>query len=97
MNIRVSFEELNAQAARLEQAREQIIQQLGQLQSQIQQLIQSGFVTDRSSIAFGAAFEQFNNGAVNTVGGLESLAHYLRQAGATLAEVDQQLAARLQG
>lgn len=97
MNIRVSFDELHAQATRLEAGREQITQVLGQLQSQIQQLVQSGYVTDRSSVAYRSAYEQFNHGAVQTLSGLEGLAHYLHQAAATLAEVDQQLAARLAG
>lgn len=95
MNMRVSFEEIHAQASRLEQGREQMTSMLGQLQAQINSLIQSGFVTERSSVAFGSAYEQFNNGAVNTLSGLDGLAHYLQQAAATLAEVDQQLAARL--
>ena len=95
MNIRVSFEELHAQAARLESGREQITQLLVQLQGQIQQLVQSGYVTDRSSVAYQSAYEQFTHGAVQTLSGLEGLAHYLQQAAATLAEVDQQLAARL--
>ena len=95
MNIRVSFEELHAQAARLEAGREHMTQILGQLQAQIQQLVQSGYVTERSSAAYQGAYDQFTHGAVQTLNGLESLAQYLQQTAATLSEVDQQLAARL--
>ncbi len=96
-NINVSYEELNSSAARLVAGRDDINAKLSELQSLIASLVSSGFVTDRSSKAFNSSYEQFTSGARQTISGLDGLSNYLRQSASTLADVDAQLAARLNG
>ena len=94
-NINVSYQELNSSAARLIAGRDDINSKLAELQSLIAGLVGSGFVTDKSSGAYNASYEQFTNGARQTISGLDGLSSYLRTAATTLGEVDAQLAARL--
>ncbi|MBG6212260.1 MAG: WXG100 family type VII secretion target [Cryobacterium sp.] len=94
-NINVSYQELNSSADRLVAGRDDINAKLAQLQSLIGSLVSSGFVTDKSSGAFNASYEQFTNGARATINGLDGLSNYLRTTATTLSEVDAQLAARL--
>lgn len=94
-NISVSYEELNSSAARLNSGRDDINTKLAELQSLITGLVSSGFVTDKSSGAFQASYEEFNRGAKVMINGLEGLGTYLRNAASTLSEVDAALAARL--
>ena len=94
-NISVSYEELNSSAARLNSGRDDINTKLAELQSLITGLVSSGFVTDKSSGAFQASYEQFTQGAKATINGLDGLGTYLSNAASTLSEVDAALAARL--
>lgn len=95
MNLRVSFTELQHAAQHLDQGQTQIEEILLRLQRQIQQLVQDGFVTGKSSVAFLQSYEEFNTGANKMSTGLSALAGYLRQAERVLVEADQQLASAL--
>ena len=55
--VHVNHDDMNAQAQRLGQTKNELEAKLQEIQSQIQQLISSGFVTDSSSAAFGEAYE----------------------------------------
>jgi len=94
-NINVSYEELNSSAARLNSGRDDINSKLAELSSLINGLVTSGFVTDKSSGAFQASYEQFTHGAKSAIQGLDGLSSYLRTAAITLSDVDSSLAARL--
>lgn len=94
-NINVSFTDLNSAADRLTSGRDEIYHQLTALQSQVATLVGSGFVTDKTSTAFQHAYDTFTKGARDTVSGLDGLGAFLRRTATTLADVDQQLAARL--
>jgi len=94
-NINVSFHDLNTAADRLTTGRDEIHQQLAALQSQVATLVSSGFVTDKTSGAFQNAYDTFTKGARDTISGLDALGTFLRKTATTLAEVDQQLAAKL--
>ena len=94
-NINVSYQELNSAADRLIAGRDDLNSKIGERQSLIGQLVSSGFVTDKSSGAFNTSYDQFSNGARQTISGIDGLSNFLRITATTLSEVDAQLAARL--
>lgn len=94
-NINVSYGDMTSAADRLVAGREDINSKLAELQSLINGLVSQGFVTDKSSGAFRNSYDQFTNGARNAIQGLDGLSGYLRTSSQTLADVDSQLAARL--
>lgn len=96
-SLNVSYGELNEQASRLANARHDIENQLAALKSQVNALLAEGFVTDTSSKAFQAAYDDFTQGAAKTVEGLDAMANYLRAAAQTFQEADQQVANVLRG
>ncbi|MCW1249232.1 WXG100 family type VII secretion target [Acaricomes phytoseiuli] len=94
-NLNVTYDELEAAGAQLNNGRADLEAKLNELQRQIQALVSSGYVTDSSSKAFEAEYQQFTQGAQQAVSGLEGLAAYLRQAADVLRSTDQQLASQL--
>lgn len=94
-NINVSFADVNAAADRLASGKEDIHAQLAALQAQINNLVSSGFITDRTSVAFQSSYGTFTKGARDTISGLNGLSTFLRRTAATLQDVDQQLASAL--
>ncbi|MDR0788993.1 MAG: WXG100 family type VII secretion target [Bifidobacteriaceae bacterium] len=94
-NINVSYEELQSTSAAINAGRDEIFSNLDKLKARMDNLITSGFVTDRSSVAIGEAYEQFTLGARNTIQGLDQVVAFLNKAEQTLREVDLQLASTL--
>lgn len=94
MNLKVSYSELQRAAGTLEKGRQDIEATLIHLRKTIQELVSTGFVTERSSQAFLHSYEEFNTGAAQMGQGLEALAAFLHQAEQALSEVDQHLASR---
>ncbi|MPV37174.1 WXG100 family type VII secretion target [Georgenia subflava] len=92
-NINVSYDEMEREANSLATAKEQIIGDLNRLQSQIQSLVDSGFVTDQASVRFNESYQQFTQGAQSTIEGLQDLSAYLTNAANALRDTDSQLAA----
>jgi WXG100 family type VII secretion target len=96
-NINVSYADMDGAASDLKAGQADIEDRLQALQRKIQQLISDGYVTDKSSVAFGQSYDEFNRGVTQTVQGLEGLSSYLKKASQTLSETDQSLASGLQG
>ena len=96
-NLNVSYQDMQTEATALRQGQADINDKLTQLRTRIQNLVTSGFVTDAASGAFNQAYEQFNNGATQTISALESLATNLQSMADTLQQTDQELAARMNG
>lgn len=96
-NINVSYADLDSAAADLRAGQSDIEDRLSALQRKIQQLISDGYVTDKSSVAFGESYDEFNRGVTQTVQGLEGLSSFLTKAAQTLADTDQSLASGLKG
>ncbi len=96
-NMNVSYDELDNAANQLTSGQSQLEQQLHQLQSFIQNLVSSGFVTDQASGAFNETYEKFNTSAKSTVANLEILAQNLRSTANVLRDTDQQIASQLRG
>lgn len=96
-NINVSYADLEAAASDLKAGQADIEDRLSALQRKIQQLISDGYVTDKSSVAFGESYDEFNRGVTQTVQGLEGLSTFLSKASQTLSETDESLASGLKG
>ena len=94
-NMNVTYEEMAAQANKLINAKNDIETQLGRLESEVQQLVSGGFVTDKASGQFGSSYEQFHKGATQCIGGLEGMSQFLTKAVSALQDVDTQLAAAM--
>ena len=82
-------------ATRLNNGEADIESRLRELKSQVDGLISGGYVTDKSSVAFGASYQEFNTGATQTIHGLEGMAQYLTAAADALEQTDAELAKAL--
>ncbi|WP_209561662.1 WXG100 family type VII secretion target [Frigoribacterium sp. PvP032] len=94
-NVSVTFDEIRTQATQLRNGQRTIEDQLSQLKSQIETLVGSGFVTDRSSKAFDASYAAFTSGASKTIQAIEGMAGFLEGAADALQSTDEQLASSL--
>jgi WXG100 family type VII secretion target len=94
-NVSVTFDEIRTQATQLRNGQRSIEDQLSQLKSQIDNLVGSGFVTDRSSKAFDSAYTEFTSGAGKTIQAIEGMAGFLEGAADALQSTDEQLASSL--
>ena len=96
-NLNVSYQDMLNEAQMLRQGQQDITQQLTMLRNRINNLVTSGFVTDAASGVFNASYEQFNQGATQTISALDSLAANLQTIADTLQSTDQQLAQQMRG
>ena len=95
-NINVSYDSINNAAGRLEQGRDDLTTKMQELNTLINQLVGDGFVTSQASGANQAAFENYSNGAKQTIEGLTGLSNFLRKTAQTLQETDQAIASSIQ-
>ncbi|MDR1078218.1 MAG: WXG100 family type VII secretion target [Propionibacteriaceae bacterium] len=91
-NLNVSYDDMSNAARGLRAGKENLNSELERLRQQIDNLVSSGFVTDRASVAFQSDYEQYNQGAKSTVDALEDIATRLDQTAQALAETDAALA-----
>jgi WXG100 family type VII secretion target len=91
-NLNVSYDDMSNAARELRSGKENLNTELERLRQQIDNLVTSGFVTDRASVAFQSDYEQYNQGAKSTVDALEDIATRLDQTAQALAETDAALA-----
>jgi uncharacterized protein YukE len=78
-------------ASRLETGESDLNSQLTTLQTFIQNLVATGFVTDTASVSFNEAYNQFTANTRTGLQALSSMATYLRTAATRLQETDQSL------
>ncbi len=95
-NVNVTYQEMQAQAKNLNDARITIEDLLTRLKGEVQNLISGGFVTDTASGAFHTSYESFSKGVSETILGLDGMATYLNKAAETFQNVDSELAKALQ-
>ena len=91
-NLNVSYADMQNEASALRNGQNEITQQLNSLRNRINNLVTNGFVTDSASGAFQQMYENFNNGATQTISALEQIAGTLESMARTLQETDQALA-----
>lgn len=78
-DIHLDYAEIQQRARTLRQQDEDIQSKLRTMQSDIQALLDSGFKTQHSSIAFGERFQEFKTNAANLISTLTELGHQLDQ------------------
>lgn len=94
-NIRVSYAEIDGAATRLTSGRTEITEKLAQLRAQIEELVSSGFVTERASERFNESYARFTQDANTTIGHLDEIVRFLKQTSQSIRELDEQIAARI--
>jgi WXG100 family type VII secretion target len=94
-NVNVTYAEMQSAANRLNAGEQQINGDLTNLQNMINNLVQSGYVTDTSSKQFEQSYTEFSQGARKMMQGLQGMAQYLNSAAKAFHETDTQLAAAL--
>lgn len=96
-NVSVSYQEMQDQATKMNNARVDIESQLSAVKSQVTALVSGGFVTDAASAQFQTSYDEFNSGVSKALEGMDGMATYLNKAAETFADVDTQLANALKG
>jgi WXG100 family type VII secretion target len=94
-NVNVTYADMQAAANRLSAGESQINGDLTNLQNMINNLVQSGYVTDSSSKKFEQSYAEFTQGARKMMDGLNGMAQYLNAAAKAFHETDSQLSAAL--
>jgi WXG100 family type VII secretion target len=95
MAIKISHEQMQAEATNLANVKNQLEQDLTTLQSKIQQLVGEGFVTEDASKSFADAHERWTTAAKSCVGELENMSRYLFKTSEAFAQVDQAFTVKL--
>ncbi|MBK6871007.1 MAG: WXG100 family type VII secretion target [Kineosporiaceae bacterium] len=90
-NIHVDYAELSSTASRLTSGQSELEGLLRQLHSVVQNLVASGFVTDRASRSFDESYAQWTKGATDVIGGLSGMSQFLNKAIADHQSLDAQL------
>ena len=94
-NVSVTYQDMSSAGAQLKSGKAEIEQTLTRLNGLITTLVGGGYVTDGSSRAFSASYEEFNSGVTKVVGGLEGMGTYLETAARTFQDADAHLAQAL--
>jgi WXG100 family type VII secretion target len=91
-DVNVSYAQMESAAKQLINGHTEITARLTALKSLVDALVQDGYVTDRSSKAFEASYQEFNKGVTQTLQGLEGMSSYLTAAARAFGDTDGQLA-----
>jgi len=91
-NINVSYDSIDSAAGQLDTGRENLTQQIEALNRLIEDLVSNGFVTSSASGAYQETFQQYSNGAKQTISGLEGLANFLRKTTEAMRATDEGIA-----
>ena len=90
-NVHVDYEQLRNSATQLKSGQQDITAQLTRLKTMIDNLVSSGFVTDRASGRFQDSYQQWDTGAKNVIKGLEGMNGFLTKAIAQHEQLDTTL------
>ncbi len=91
-NVNVTYQDMRDAATKLRTGQHDIQQKLGDMQKYVNQLVNGGYVTDRSSKQFDQSYTEFNSGATKTIEGIDGMAKFLESAAQTFQQADEQLA-----
>lgn len=94
-NLNVTYEDMRSAANQLTNGQAEIEGTLDKLRALVEDLVNGGYVTDKSSKAFNASYEEFTSGAKTTIEGLTGMGEYLTQAAEALEQTDEKLASSL--
>jgi WXG100 family type VII secretion target len=96
-NVNVTYDEMRHAGDNLRQGQETLGAELDRLRAMIDDLVNSGFVTDTASGAFQETYQKFTDGSKQTVSALEGLSTFLYNAASAMQETDSQLARSISG
>jgi WXG100 family type VII secretion target len=94
-NLNVTYGDMRDAGTRLINGEQEIESKLRELKTLVDGLIGGGYVTDKSSVAFGTSYQEFTDGATKTIHGLEGMSQYLTAAADALENTDTELAKAL--
>ena len=94
-NVNVTYADMQSAANQLKAGEQQIEGDLVRLKQLIDNLVESGYVTDSSSRQFEASYAEFSAGATKMIQGLMGMGQYLDAAARAFQETDAQLAASI--
>ena len=96
-SISVTYEEVKSAAGRMKSAQQSMTDQVAQLKSMIENLVQSGFQTQLASGKFRDSYVQWDTGARNVIEGLGGMSTFLDQVVAKHQELDSTLGSQVGG
>ena len=91
-DMNVTFDDMRAAAKDLADGQSEIEGRLTSLQNGIKNLVNAGYVTGKSSVAFERAYDEFNTGVSKTIEGLNGMGEFLKSAATAMDDTDTQLA-----
>lgn len=91
-NINVTYQDMEDASQRMKQEASDMQAKLDQLRNMVQNLVQDGYVTDKSSKRFDEAYQELDKGGKQVMEGLEGIGEYLKQAAEALRNTDEELA-----
>lgn len=91
-NINVTYEQMRTAANDLKKGEDEIVENLNRLKAMIQDLVNNGYVTEKSSVKFDDNYQEFTRGASETINGLTQMADFLKTAADLLEQADTDLA-----
>jgi WXG100 family type VII secretion target len=91
-DINIGYDGLQQTAGQLKNGKEELTQKLQQLKNQVDQLTQGEFKTQVASGKFSESYQQFTQGATNTIAGLDEIVQYLNNVAQQHQQLDQSLA-----
>ncbi len=94
-NITVSYAEIEQSATQLGAGRDEITQKLQVLQTQIGNLVASGFVTDQASGKFNTAYTEYTTSANMVIDKITEIQSFLTQTATAMRELDAQIASKI--
>ncbi|HEY5837142.1 WXG100 family type VII secretion target [Streptomyces sp.] len=96
-NVNVTYQDMRDAATKLRTGQAEITEKLNTLHKFVQDLVNGGYVTDRSSKAFDQSYSEFNTGATKTIEGLDGMGKFLEAAADAFQQADEQLAKGISG
>ncbi len=96
-DLDVTYEDMRQASNHMNKEKARIDDKLDALKGYVDNLVESGYVTSKSSKAFQESFDDFKKGASQMMEGLEGLAKYLKTAADQFEQVDEQLAKATKG
>jgi WXG100 family type VII secretion target len=94
-NVKVSYAEMQTAATKLGTGKTEITEKLRDLQTQIQNLVSSGFVTDLASKKFNTAYTTYTTSANTLIAQLTEIQSFLTGTAAAMQDLDTQIASKI--
>jgi uncharacterized protein YukE len=96
-NLNVTYSDMTDAAGRLSSGKEELITKLADLQTLVNNLVGSGFVTDSASGAFQTSYDAFTQGTTLAVNGIDGMSQFLTAAADALGNTDTELGNAIRG